>query len=126
MSVEAFQKLPASESCRLIEFEKAEVRPGIVSGTYFLVVCGNAPCMNMQVRLEPRVYVRQPEYWGIEVVGCLNGGICLTALRPFMELIPLAGITGTKGIEVIGATDTKTFDIPPKLGSDQGISTTAN
>ena len=68
----------------------------------------------MRVRLEPLVYVQQPEYWGIEVVGCLTGGICLTAVRPFTESIPLAGITGTKGIEVVGATCTKKFEVPPK------------
>ena len=114
MSVEAFQKLRTAESCRLIEFENAAVYPGIVSETYFLVVNGNANCMNMRVRLEPLVYVRQPEYWGIEVVGCLAGGICLPAKRPFMEFIPLAGITGTKGVEVIGATHPQQIDVPPK------------
>jgi hypothetical protein len=117
MSAETFQKLPASESCRLIEFENAEVRSGIVKDTYFLIVSGNAPCLNMQIRLEPRVYVAQPEYWGIEVVGCLTGGICLTAVRPFTESIALAGITGTKGIEVVGSTQTKQFDVPPTYGA---------
>jgi hypothetical protein len=116
MSAEIFQQLPMSESCRRIEFEKAEVHPGIVSGTYILVVTGTAPCMNMRVRLEPLVYVKQPEYWGIEVIGCLTGGICLPAVRPFTESIPLAGITGTEGIEVIGATHTQKIDVPPKYG----------
>ena len=116
MTVETFQKLPPSASCRLIEFEKAEVRPGFVSETYFLVVTGNAPCMNMQVSLEPLTYVQQPEYWGIEVVGCLTGGICLTAELPFLASIPLAGITGTRGIEVIGAEHTQKIDVPPKYG----------
>jgi hypothetical protein len=25
----------------------------------------------MEIKLNPLVYIRQPEYWGIEVVGCL-------------------------------------------------------
>jgi hypothetical protein len=116
MSAEIFQKLPPSESRRRIEFEKAEVHPGIVSNTYILVVTGTASCMNMRVRLEPLVYVRQPEFWGIEVIGCLTGGICLPAARPFTESISLAGITGTKGIEVIGATHAQKIDVPPKYG----------
>jgi hypothetical protein len=114
MTAEAFLKLPPSESCRRIEFENAEVRPGFVSNTYFLIVTGNASCMNMQVRLEPRIYIQQPEYWGIEVVGCLTGSVCLPAQLPFLESIPLEGITGTKGIEVVGATHTEKIDVPPK------------
>ena len=94
---------PAAQSCRLIDFEKAEVRPGIIPNTFFLTVRGTKPCINMQVNLVPLVYVRCPEYWGIEVVGCLPDGICLPATEPYVESIPLAGVTGSKGIEVIGA-----------------------
>ena len=112
MSFDIFSKLPLSESCRLIDFENAEVVGGIVQGTYFLVVGGTAPCQNMTVKLAPRVYPTRPEYWGIEVVGCLPGGICLPATRPYVESTPLAGITGTKGIEVIGASGSQKFDVP--------------
>ena len=103
MTVDAYEKMPAPQSCRLITFDSAEVRPGIVNGTFFLIVSGEAPCFNMDVSLQPLVFVQQPDYWGIEVVGCLPGGICLTAIKPFSVFIPLAGIIGKKGIEVIGA-----------------------
>ena len=58
----------------------------------------------------PVIYIQQPEYWAIEVVGSLRG-IGLPALAPYAVSIPLAGIIGTKGIEVVGATRSQRFDI---------------
>jgi hypothetical protein len=98
-----FAALPAPTSCRLIDFEKAEVVSGIVPGTYMLVVKGMKPYLNMQVNLLPLVYIKQPEYWGIEVTGCLPGGIGLPATAPYTAVLSLNGTIGTKGIEVIGA-----------------------
>lgn len=94
---------PAAQSSRLINFEKAEVRPGFVSGTWILIVSGEAPCLNMDVSLIPLIYIRCPEFWGIEVVGTLPQGFCLTAMKPYLVTLPLTGITGSQGIEVIGA-----------------------
>ena len=94
---------PPSQSVRLIDFEEATVHPGIIPETWFLVVSGTKPCLNMEVELQPLVYVRCPDYWGIEVVGSLPNGICLPAEAPYTATIPLAGVTGSEGIEVIGA-----------------------
>lgn len=105
------EKLPASSACRLIPFEETEVRPGFINDTFFLIVSGTKPYLNMKVSLVPRIYVQQPEYWGIEVVGCLPGGIGLPALAPYTVTIPLDGIRGKKGIEVIGANDSKEIDV---------------
>ncbi len=71
--IREFKALPQADSCRTIDFEKAEVVPGIVNNTWFLVVSGVKPYMNMKVELIPVVYITQPEYWIIEVVGCLPG-----------------------------------------------------
>lgn len=101
--MEKFAELPKAESYRLIEFEKAEIHPGIVPKTFFLVVSGTKPYVNMEVSLKPLVYVVRPEYWGIEVVGSLPG-VGLPALAPYTISISLDSIIGTKGIEVIGAT----------------------
>lgn len=108
-----FLEAPASESSRLIDFETAEVIQGIVPDRYILVVSGMKPYLNMEVSLIPRIYVRQPEYWGIEVVGTLKG-IGLPALAPYHVSLPLDGVLGTQGIEVVGATRTERFDVPPK------------
>jgi hypothetical protein len=108
---ESFEPLPAPSSCRRIDFAQADIVPGIIIGSYFLVVNGMAPCSNMKIDLVPLVYVRCPEYWGIEVVGCLPGGICLTALAPYSVSISLAGITGSQGITVIGANKTERIEL---------------
>lgn len=105
--------LPAPTSTRLIDFEKVEIRTlRSFPPQHVLVVSGTKPYMNMDVTLEPLVYIRQPEYWGIEVVGRLPGGIGLPALAPYQVSIPLAGITGTKGIEVIGASRSEQVELP--------------
>jgi hypothetical protein len=110
--MDRFESLPQPSSCRLIDFETSTVRPGIVPGTFFLTVTGQKPCLNMRVELIPLVYIAQPDYWSIEVVGCLPGGICLTAMAPYTVSIPLHGITGKKGIEVVGATRRQRHDVP--------------
>jgi hypothetical protein len=66
----------------------------------------------MEVELAPLVYIRQPEYWEIEVLGRLSG-IGLPALAPYTAALRLAGVTGTKGVEVVGATRRARFDVPP-------------
>jgi hypothetical protein len=106
--------LPAPTSTRLIDFEHIAIRTlRSFPPQHVLVVSGTKPYLNMEVTLEPLVYIRQPEYWGIEVVGRLPGGIGLPALAPYQVAIPLAGITGTEGIEVIGATRSERRDVPP-------------
>ncbi|MEU7857270.1 hypothetical protein [Nonomuraea sp. NPDC049141] len=108
---EDFAQLPQAASVRLIDFEEARVVPGIVPKTFILIVSGTKPYLNMKVSLSPLVYIQQPEYWGIEVIGSMNG-IGLPATAPYTVSLPLDGILGTRGIEVIGATNRKTFNVP--------------
>lgn len=109
-----FEKLPLSESCRRIDFhdDGVQIRPGFVNNTWILIVNGTKPYKNMQVNLVPVTYVRQPEYWQIEVVGCIPG-IGLPTLAPYSVFLSLDGVTGTKGIEVVGATKNKRLPVPP-------------
>lgn len=109
-----FVKLPKIESCRLIDFKEAEVKTVPTPERYILIVKGIKPCINIEVHLSPRLYIIQPDYWGIEVVGCLPGGICLPAVAPYVVTILLHSTIGTKGIEVIGANGHKKIDIPSK------------
>lgn len=115
-----FLEAPASESSRLIDFEKAEIIQGIVPDRYILVVSGMKPYLNMDVSLIPRIYIQQPEHWGIEVVGTLTG-IGLPVLAPYHVSLPLDGVIGTRGIEVIGATRSEQFDVPPKTDVKPGL-----
>ena len=73
MHLKAFESLPHSSTCRLIDFEKADVVPGFVPKTFFLIAAGIKPWLTMKVELHPLIYIRQPEYWGIEVVACQDG-----------------------------------------------------
>ena len=69
----------------------------------------------MTVRLSPLIYVRRPEFWGIEVVGSVPG-FCLPAIAPYTVSLPLAGITGTKGVEVIGSNKRQKILVPGASG----------
>src|SRR5215208_2982347 len=71
---------------------------------FILTVSGEKPYANMEVELSPLIYIQRPEYWGIEVVGHLPGGIRLPVMTPYTVSLPQAGLLGTKGIEIIGAT----------------------
>jgi hypothetical protein len=104
---------PPTRACRLLDFDKVEVRPGFVPRTFILIVSGTKPYANMSVDLRPLTYVRQPEYWGIEVVGCLPG-FGLPVVAPYTASLPLDGVTGRRGIEVIGATRSEKLDVPPR------------
>jgi hypothetical protein len=99
-------------ACGLIDFDKVDIRPGIVSGTWILIVSGQTPTLSTKATLTPLVYVRQPEYWEIQVVRCVCG-ISLPAQRPFLESLPLDSFRGTKGIEVVGATKRERREVPP-------------
>ncbi|MFG1685629.1 hypothetical protein ACGFNP_36090 [Nonomuraea sp. NPDC049269] len=103
---------PGPSSTRLIDFEEARVIPGIIPNTFILVVRGEKPYLNMRVELVPLRYVHRPDYWGIEVTGRLPGGIGLPVTTPYTASLPLDGILGYRGIEVIGATSSKRIDVP--------------
>lgn len=104
MSVDQFLAGEPLESCRRISFDSYEI---LESAPPMLVVRGEAPCANMEIFLQPRIYVRCPEFWGIEIAGCLPGGICLTSIKPFQVSISLGGIVGSEGIEIIGSNKTE-------------------
>jgi hypothetical protein len=105
-------ELPASESTRLIDFGRAKiVTLESDPPQYLLVVSGTKPYFNMIVELSPLTYIRQPEFWGIEVVGRLPSGIGLPALAPYEISLPLAGIMGTEGVEVIGAMRSERLEL---------------
>jgi len=112
MKTAAFLKTPTPTSVRLINFTRAEVRPGFLPKTWILIVSGTKPYANMTVRLSPLIYIRRPEYWGIEVIGSLPGiGIPVTA--PYTVSMQVDQTLGTKGIEVIGASRRKKIPVPP-------------
>lgn len=112
----AFAALPPATGFRLLDFDAAQIiTQRSFPPQFVLRVSGTKPFANMDVELAPFVYVRQPEYWEIEVVGSLRGfGLPVTA--PYTVSLPLAGFTGSLGIDVIGATRRERFDVPPRSG----------
>jgi hypothetical protein len=100
MSVKEFLSAPTIESCRLVPFDKFQI---LESNPPLLMVSGEAPCLNMEVSLRPVIYIDCPDYWRIEVVGCLPGAICLTAVKPYTVCLSLEGIIGSEGIEIAGS-----------------------
>jgi len=110
MSLQEFAKLGPAQSVRRIEFDSAEVVGGFPGGQV-LVVRGEAPCLNIDVRLSPLVYVECPEYWEIEVIGSLPGNFCLTAIKPYAVSMPLAGVVGSSGIEVVGNSKRERIEV---------------
>nr|AKB95224.1 hypothetical protein [uncultured bacterium] len=115
-----FEHAEPGNSCRILgraiddTSAVARVVQGIVNNTYILIVNGKKPYLNMRVRLSPLTYVQQPEYWGIEVLGCVSG-ILPPTIGTYDESLPLDGIRGTVGIEVIWSDgDTEKIDVPPK------------
>lgn len=106
-----FSSLPAPQSCRLMDFESAEVLAETPLGYPALFVHGEKPYEAMTVTLQPLFYVRQPEYWGIEIVGCLPSGAFPDVTGSYVVILPLVGVTGTRGIEIIGATGSKRIDV---------------
>lgn len=108
-----FTNLPPATSARRIDFERAELH--ILESfppQYILAVSGTKPYLSMAVDLVPVVYVRQPEFWEIEVVGRLRG-IGLPALAPYTATLNLAGVIGSQGVQVVGATRSKRLLVPP-------------
>jgi len=77
---------------------------------YILEVSGYKPFESMVVDLAPAVYVQQPDFWEIDVVGSSpDGG--LPWKIPYTVSKPLGGALGACGIEVIGANKRERFDL---------------
>ena len=89
-----------------LDFRKAVVVPGVTPEGLVLTVSGDTPRnaeRGAKVKLEPLKYEVQPEYWKIEVLWDPAEAI-LPVVTPFTVSIPLDGIRGAKGVEVVGQT----------------------
>jgi hypothetical protein len=112
--------VPDPSSCRPIDFTRAFVRTLDTSPpVHVLVVSGLKPSSNMDVVLSPVTYIRQPEYWEIEVQGCMRG-LGLPVLTPYTATLRLGSTIGTMGVEVVGATRSQRIDVPAPAYPKEG------
>jgi hypothetical protein len=103
------------ERGRLIDFERVDViSPMIHPPRPRLVVSGLLPAPGTEVSLVPLTYVSRPQYWGIQVVGTIGARPApADGPAPYRVELDLAGITGTEGVEVIGASSTEKVPVTP-------------
>ena len=92
-------------TCRLLEFQDARVDEISADFSPYLIVSGLLPYANIRVELLPRMYIKRPEYWSIEVVGTLSR-LALPSVTPYEIILPLDFPVGTKGIRILGSGGT--------------------
>jgi hypothetical protein len=105
------------ETGRLINFERADAITTMMYPPHpVLVVSGQTPVPGMDVALVPVMYVSQPEYWAIQVVGSVSDAPRpmqpIAGGSPYRVELALTGVTGTKGVDVVGADQTERIDVP--------------
>jgi hypothetical protein len=117
MSVTLSGSLSTVPQGQIIDFEKAELRRMPFQDSLYLWVKGRLPAQGFDARLAPRIYNDgRPDYWVIEVaafssmVAANDSGDADDALS-FERSVPLTGITGTRGVTVIGASRTQRIEI---------------
>ena len=108
--------LSSVPSGRIIDFDVAELRNVPFQDSLYLWVRGTLPGIGFEARLAPRVYQIRPDYWGIEVAVVVhpepaNDSTVDGTSLDFERSVPLAGITGVRGIAVIGANQIKRIEI---------------
>jgi hypothetical protein len=101
---------------RIIDFDVAELRKVPFQDSLYLWVRGTLPGIGYEAKLAPRVYQVRPDYWGIEVAVVMqhkaaNDGNIGEVSLAFERSVPLTGITGVRGITVIGANQVKRIEI---------------
>jgi hypothetical protein len=121
MSVTLSGSLSTVPQGQIIDFERAELRRMPFQDSLYLWVKGQLPSQGFDARLAPRIYNEgRPEYWVIEVaafsrrVAANDDGDAHRTDKDglsFERSVPLTGITGTRGVTVIGANHMQRIDI---------------
>jgi hypothetical protein len=110
---------------QIIDFEKAELRRMPFQDSLYLWVKGRLPAEGFDARLAPRIYKNgRPDYWAIDVavfssLVAANDALDAQSLPGgsliFERSVPLTGITGIKGVTVIGANHTQRIEIDSEV-----------
>ncbi len=98
-----FNRLPTTTTCWRVDFDYVAIEGRGSGGQPLVLVSGIKEWLNLHIELRPRCYQTPPDFWAIEVVGTLPGyGVRGTV--DYHVVLPLAGLWGYEGIEIVGAT----------------------
>lgn len=97
------------------DFDSAELRAGPTMGQgLYLIVSGPMPKPGANIRLLPVLGNPPPEYQRIELAWearAANDHGASMGVERYEKSMPLSGLLGTKGIELVGANGTKKFNL---------------
>ena len=88
-------------ACAAVTIKTAELvsRDGVI----LLKVTGEAPSAGLTFAVRPVVYIMQPDYWLMALVGCVPKGSATASVpTPFSAEVSLAGSVGRFGIDLTG------------------------
>ena len=116
MSGSVSGSLSSAPNGKIIDVDRAELRRVPFQDSLYLWVSAKMPDTRLELRLAPRIYHDRPDYWGIEVVAVApvradNDVGEASDLAVVERSVPLTGIIGTRGINVIGANQTHQIEI---------------
>lgn len=96
-----------------VDFESATIQTN-PSKSKVLIVKGQTPSSSSEgspVKLQPVKYVVRPEYWRIDVLWDRADAIFQSLNSYEAPPLDLTGVTGTKGIEVVGKDRSEKIDV---------------
>ena len=102
---------------QIIDFDKAELRRVPFQDSLYLWVKGRFSASGFDARLAPRIYNNgRPDYWAIDVAAfsslvAANDSDIANEGLVFERSVSLAGVTGTRGVTVIGASRVQRIEI---------------
>lgn len=107
--------LEKSTRTNAVEADYAELRSGPTVGQgLYLVVSGPSPANGEQVLLLPALGDNEQAYLRIEVISevrtAANDDLPMDTQR-YEKSMPLSGLSGTQGIQLVAANGSKKFDL---------------
>lgn len=98
--------------CKPLDFDGVEIEYYRGKGIYQLTITGTKPFTNMEVSLSEEPAAGRPAYRKTVVVGCVKNFFVVPLASPYYLTVPLEQFSGTRGIEIIGATRRVRRDLP--------------
>ena len=98
--------------CKPLDCDGVEIEYYRGKGIYQLTITGTKPFTNMEVSLSEEPAAGRPAYRKTVVIGCVKNFLVLPVASPYYLTVPFKQFSGTRGIEIIGATRRVRRDLP--------------